>query len=328
MSPQPRLKFTVSISPDATDEELLFARQLGIPTAYCWVRDDQSNAAALKALRARIEDAGLQLYMAGNYRIAKSHHIHLATDQRQKMIDEYKALIEALGEAGIPVTTFTWEPDKVWSSAQRSTSRDASARHVDLAELKGRGLTHERIYSEQEIWDNFAYFMDQIIPVAESAEVRMALHPNDPPTDALGGVPCLIRSAETYRRAFAIADSPYLGMEFCCGCWLEGGAAFGDLLAGLAEFVPQDKVLITHFRNVTAPLPVFTETFLDNGYMDMYQIMRELVAQGYAGTVTLDHTPQFAGAYGQGSGTAYAIGYMRALLERACDELGFERPQA
>ena len=65
--------------------------------------------------------------------------------------------------------------------------------------------------------------MRAIIPVAEEPAVRLALHPNDPPTDALGGIPCLINSRQRYDRAFAIADSPHLGMEFCTGCWLEGG---------------------------------------------------------------------------------------------------------
>jgi len=154
--------------------------------------------------------------------------------------------------------------------------------------------------------------------------VRLALHPNDPPVDALGGIPCLIQSYESYKRAFAIADSPALGMEFCCGCWLEGGEAFGDLLGAMREFVLDDRILLVHFRNISAPLPRFTETFLDNGYMDMYQIMRLLFETGYTNTVTLDHTPRFVGDYHLGAGPAYAIGYMRALMERARAELGLD----
>ena len=106
------------------------------------------------------------------------------------------------------------------------------------------------------------------------------------------------------------------------GCWLEGGEAFGDILEGIREFHADGRMLIVHFRNVTSPLPVFTETFLDNGYMDMYQIMKTLIEVGYDGSVTLDHTPRFAGPYAAGGGTAYAIGYMRALIERAVSDLG------
>ena len=193
---------------------------------------------------------------------------------------------------------------------------------MDLAELESRPFTHERDYSLDELWDNFAYFMRAIIPVAEETGVRLSLHPNDPPTDALGGVPCLINSRERYDRAFSIANSAQLGMEFCTGCWLEGGVGFGGLLGSIDYYVKEERVFIAHFRNVSAPHPVFTETFLDNGYFDMYQAMRDFVAAGYDGTMILDHTPMFAGDFHLGAGTAYAIAYMRALIERAEDELG------
>lgn len=231
-------------------------------------------------------------------------------------------MVRTIGAAGIRHTTFTWEASGVWSSAQAGESRGAKARQVRMAELSARPLTHGRRYSRDEIWDNFAWFLQRVIPVCEEADVRLALHPNDPPVDELGGVPCLIRSFADYRRAFEMADSPYLGMEFCCGCWLEGGTeGFGDLLSGLRWCLDDDRVILVHFRNVSAPLPDFCETFLDNGYQDMYPIMKTLVTSGYRGTVTLDHTPQFCEAMGPGAGTAYAIAYMRALAERAVAEL-------
>ena len=89
-------------------------------------------------------------------------------------------------------------------------------------------------------------------------------------------------------------------MEFCCGCWLEGGAGFGDIFDGIRTFTAEDRILIVHFRNVTAPLPRFVETFLDNGYMDMYRVMKTFVQAGYRGTMILDHSPKFAGEYAKG----------------------------
>ena len=274
------------------------------------------------ALKERLARVGLTLYKAGNYNIGKSDKIHLGLPGRDEDIARFAELLRALSRAGIYTTTFTWEPDKVWSSPS-STNRGAEARYVDLAELTSRPLTHDRIYTLDELWANFEYFIKAILPVCEETGVRLALHPNDPPTDQLlGGIPCLITSYESYQRAFAIAgDSPYLGMEFCTGCWLEGGDAFGNMLEAIREFQARGKIFIVHFRNVTAPLPVFTETFLDNGYMDMYRVMRLFVETGYNGTMILDHTPKFAGIYEPGGGTGYAIGYMRALIERAEDEL-------
>lgn len=58
-----------------------------------------------------------------------------------------------------------------------------------------------------------------------------------------------------------------------------------------------------------------------DGHMDMYQAMRVFYESGYEGTMTLDHSPRFAPGY-EGAETAYAIGYMRALMQRAEAELG------
>ena len=317
-----KVKFSMAIRPDAQDGELQFASQLGVPCVYTWVRPEQRNYDDLARLREKVESFGLELYMSGSYDLGKSDKIHLALPGRAEDIAKLQEFVRNLGRAGIKHTTFTWEPDKVWSSPPTSTRGGAEARYVDLAEMKRRPYTHDRAYTEDEIWSNFEYFIERMIPVCEEADVRLALHPNDPPTDGLGGIPCLIQNWASYDRAFAVADSPYLGMEFCVGCWLEGGEDFGNVLDGIRHFHETGKIFIVHFRNVTSPLPTFTETFLDDGYMDMYQVMKTFCEVGYAGSITLDHTPKFVGDYAKGSGTAYAIGYMRALVERAEAELG------
>ncbi len=315
-----KIKLSAKIRPTPDDDELLFLRQLGLEYCYTWVEDAQSNYDYLSHLNERVANAGLTLYNVGNFNIGKSPKIHLGLAGRDQDIDRFAQFLRDLSRVGIRTTTFTWEPDRVWSSPP-GKNRFASARYVSLAELKAHPLTHGRRYTLDELWENFAYFMGRIIPIAEETGVRLALHPNDPPADELGGIPCLINSRARYHRAFEIANSPLLGMEFCTGCWLEGGDDFGDMLTGIEHFVNEGRVFIVHFRNVTAPHPQFTETFLDNGYFDMYQAMKAFVATGYDGTMILDHTPTFVGDYHIGAGTAYAIGYMRALIERAEDEL-------
>ena len=243
------------IDPEPSDDELLFARQLGVDCVYTWIKTQQRTYEYLARLRERVESYGLRLYNVGNMDVAKNDKIHLALPGRDQAIADFQAFVRDLGRAGIGVTTFTWEPTQVWSSAPGET-RGAQARAVDLDEMLRRPYTHGRAYSEDEIWDNYTYFIRQMMPVCAEAGVRLALHPNDPPSpQPLGGIPCLIHSFDTYRRAFAIADSPQLGMEFCCGCWLEGGAGFGDIFDGIRTFTAEDRILIVHFRNVTAPLP-------------------------------------------------------------------------
>lgn len=310
----------MSIDPEPSDDQLLFAKQLGIDCVYTWVRPEQRTVEFLTALRRRVERYELCLYNVGNVDVGKADKIHLALPGRDKVIAQFQDFVRALGRAGIGVTTFTWEPTQVWSSVPGEI-RGAPTRRVDLNEMRQRPFTHGRAYSEEEIWDNFAYFIHRMMPVCEEAGVRLALHPNDPPSPyPLGGIPCLIHSMADYQRAFAIATSPALGMEFCCGCWLEGGSGFGDLLEGIRTFAADNRILLVHFRNVSDTLPHFVETFLDNGYFDMYRIMKLFYEIGYSNTVTLDHTPKFAGEYAAGASTAYAIGYMRALMQRAESE--------
>jgi mannonate dehydratase len=318
------LKLSMFIEPDPSDDELLFVRQLGMDCVYTWLDDSQCTYAYLVHLRKRVEARGLRLYNAGNMSVAKSDKIHLALPGRDDMIAKFQAFIRTLGQAGIHTTTFTWEPDRVWSS-EPGEDRSSRARRVDLNELYRRPLTHGREFTREELWENFSYFIQRVMPVAEEAGVRLALHPNDPPVDgSLGGIPCLIHSYADYLHAFEIAASPNLGMEFCVGCWLEGGAAFGDMFQAIRQFVSEKRVFIAHFRNVTSPLPNFTETYLDDGYMDMYQVMKAFCEAGYDGTMILDHSPLMAPEF-KGAATAYAIGYMRALKERAEIELSLKK---
>ena len=315
-----KIKLSMSVGPEPSDEELLFAGQLGLDCVYTWVSGQKQGYEYLSALRQRVEDAGLTLWNVGSGEVGKCDKIHLALPGRDEKIDKFQTFVRDLGRAGIHTTTFTWEQSGVWSSEPGKT-RGAVARRVDLDEMRKRPFTHGREYSEEELWENFQYFMERIIPVAEEAGVRLALHPNDPPAASLGGVPCLIRSFESYKRAFEIANSPNLGMEFCAGCWLEGGEDFGDILEAIRYFQQDGRIFIVHFRNVSSPLPNFVETFLDNGYMNMYNVMRTFCEAGYDGSMIYDHTPRFAGDFGRGGGIGYAIGYMRALIERAEDEL-------
>ncbi len=318
----------MNISPQADDDQLRFAQQLGVDCVYTWVKPEQRTVEFLLALRRRVESYGLRLYNVGNVNVGKSAQIHLALPGRDQVIAQFQDFVRVLGRAGIGVTTFTWEPTQVWSSEPGET-RGAKTRRVDLDEMRRRPFTHGRAYSTEEIWDNFTYFIRKMTPVCEAAGVRLALHPNDPPSPyPLGGIPCLIHSFEDYQRAFEIAGSPALGMEFCCGCWLEGGQEFGDLLGAIRTFVADDRILLVHFRNVSDTLPNFVETFVDNGYFDMYQIIKLFYEVGYRNTITLDHTPKFAGKYAAGGGTAYAIGYIRALMQRAQAERAQTHPAA
>ena len=335
------IKFSVVISSRPSDDELLFVRQLGVDYVYADVSAETLGVQFLTDLRLRVADAGLTLYDVAYPALIRSDKIHLALPGRDEAIGEFKNFVSNVGHAGIKAIAFIWSPTPVWTSGT-GECRAARCRRVDLDEMLKRPFTHGREYTEDEIWDNFNYFLREVIPVAEEADVRLALHPSDPPVPSLGGIPSLIHSFEDYERAFEMADSPYLGMEFCAGCCLEGGEAFGDMFQAIPHFNSEGRIIIVNFRNVSSPLPRFSETFVDAGYMDMYPLMKAFVEVGYQGTMILDHTPRFSRTpsrdsdddhpdyyalaaplrrIARDSEKAYAIGYMRALMERAEAEL-------
>ena len=96
-----------------------------------------------------------------------------------------------------------------------------------------------------------------------------------------------------------------------------------DVFEMIRDFGGRGKIFEVHFRNVTGPLPHFIETFPDDGYMDMYQVMKALREVGFSGAMEPDHVPGLAGDRGlMRAGTAYCIAYMRALLRRANEEVG------
>ena len=307
------IKLSMFVHPDPETGELEFVRQLGVQYVYSWLPDTKPET--IRRFINSAESVGLTVFNLGNIALGKSPAIHLGLEDRDRDIDAFAEFLRNLSEAGIRRTTFTWEPDQVWTTHREPVRGGAIGRAVDATELQTRPLTHGRRYEREELWDNFAYFMERIIPVAEETGVRLALHPNDPPVDEIAGIACLIRSAADYRRAFEIAGSMALGMEFCMGCWLEGGEnGFGNIHEGVREF--RDRILIVHFRNITSPLPHFVESFVDEGYGDMFEILRTLAEVGYDGSLIFDHTPRMSDWAGRGAAAAYAIGYIKGGLAR------------
>jgi len=320
-----RVQFSMRIEPDCREEELDFARKLGLDGVYTWVRDEQTGYESVQRIRDRVESLGLKLFTVHNYRLSKSPEIQLGLPGRDGIIEEYCAFLDVLGRTGVPSTNFTWEPTYTlyWNHPQDALTRQAVARHIDAAEIATRPLLRDRVYEREELWDNYTYFVRHVVPVAEQTGVGLALHPNDPPIPAgAGGIPFLITGRRDYDRAFSIVESPYLGMEFCAGCWLEGRETFGDVVESFRHYKALGKVMVVHFRNVSAPLPEFHETHVDNGYLPMYDLAKAVAASGYSRSLIVDPVPKMNTSYGEGCALAYGLGYVKALFERAYDEVG------
>jgi len=306
---------------------------MGVDCCYAWIAPEQNNYDFLARLRERTAKFGLNLFNLGSAEYAKPLSVHRGLPDRDRYIEGLNNFMGLLGRIGVPTTTITWESRHAYATSpkghvvrhpeetnQVTTRGGAPTRLYDDAAARSDPLSGMITVSKEQVWGNFTYFANAAIPAAEESGVRICLHPNDPPVDYTLGVATLIETIHDYRRAFDIAGSDYLGMELCCGCWLEGGNEhFGDILAGIKEFVDAGKVSIVHFRNVSGTLPYFIETFIDGGYQDMYALMKAFVRAGYNGTMIYDHSPDMAAGFA--AQTAFAVGYMKALRAAAQAEL-------
>lgn len=233
------------------------------------------------------------------------------------MREEVKRLA---GDIGAPLVSVAWQPNGIFRTGRDvgQHTRGGTAFYADLDEINSRPISNDRVYSRQGVWDNFEWFLERILPVCEESGVRLALHPNDPPLPSFGGVASLICSIPDYRRALALAGgSRALGVKLCVGCWLEN-PAFGDLLSDIRDFQAGGDLVEVHFRNASSPLPRFEETLCEDGYANMYEIMKTLAACGFESFCSIDHG--FAGypsMGGQLGSMAYPIGYIKGLLHAA-----------
>jgi mannonate dehydratase len=322
----PGIKIAAQISPEPKEADLQLVRQMGVNHTVLWTDATKSSPEYYADRKTYFAAHGVTF---GNSDVHNQPALVLGLPERDAKVEEYKRHLHALGSAGIPYTTYAHMPNGIWSTEPEPTRGGAIARGFDQAKAQTGHwrdrvyrlpMTNEREYTDAEVWDNFATFIRPAARVAEDEGVMIGIHPDDPPIARLGGVPRIFSTFADYKRALAIADSPNVGVCLCVGCWLEGGELWGvDAITAIRYFAGQKRLFKVHFRNVDAPLPHFVETFVDDGYQDMYQIMKTLQEVGFRGVVIPDHVPRMADD--PRLGTAFTIGYMKALLRRAEEEV-------
>ncbi|MDO4326827.1 MAG: mannonate dehydratase [bacterium] len=318
------IKVQANCSSRMTEEQMQSIRGMGIRyLAVNFLMDDANYDGILK-FQEKAAKYELEIADAGCPNLQKCPDIHLGKPDRDQWIDRYNDFTRALGKAGIPVNYIAWQPNGIFRTriGAGKYNHGENSFICDMNEILSRPISNDREYGEEEIWANFKYFCDRALPVCEEANVKLSLHPNDPPVACLGGVHSLIWNTECYKKAFALVDNnPYLTMKMCIGCWLESDN-FGDLMEDIRTFCEQDKISVVHFRNVSSKMPYFEETLLEDGYADMYAIMKQLIRCGYNGQINIDHpffTPDGKGMSDMSA--AYFMGYMKGLLHSAEKEL-------
>jgi len=284
-------------------------------------------------LRARIEalkPGGLTLY---NLMIGGFPNTIYGRPGRDEEIEKVRESIRAAGRAGLPVIEYNFYAHRAMEGYHEEIGRaGAGYTAFDYDRMKDLPpLEREGAHSLEEMWSNVTYFLKAVVPVAEQSGVRLALHPNDPPAPMSRGSGQIMGTVAGWKRLIDIVRSPANGITFDCGVTREMGE---DPVAVCRYFASRDRINHMHFRNVRVRKPYegYAEVFPDEGQVDMFGVMKELVRQKYTRTIypehprALDYDRDFAKAtggmrgYPGGGGYAglvYNVAYARAMLQAA-----------
>ena len=316
------IKLGISFTDRPNENDFAMLRYAGVDAVSIWTSMENNSADWMIGMRKKLEANGIEIYNIGIIDLHCDPTITLGLPGIENKIEQYKTYLNNLGRAGIHYTTYAHmaniknQPTPgFYQTSVGKTRGNADTREFDLSVAKTLPCSFDKEYQEEPIWKSFTTFIRAVIPVAEKNKVRIGLHPDDPPVPSLGCVARAFRTYAAYERAFEIAGSDNFGVCLCVGTWGEGGKqGFGkDPVEAVRAFGPRKKIFKVHFRNVSSPLPKFRETFVDNGYMDMYQVMKALREVRFDGIVIPDHVP--GGGY-PAANSSYTIGYMKALRDR------------
>jgi mannonate dehydratase len=310
------------ILPPSPDRRWAIANQLGITSGVVrfWGEDEWWTYDALLRTRNRFADHGLSLDVVEDR--PPMERTVLGKEGRDEEIQDVKRLLRNMGRLDIDVYCWVWTENPVGvlrtsdSVPGRGDSLQTGYDHTWMQRAEDHPAAG---ISEDELWDNLQYFLGEVVPVAEEAGVKMALHPDDPPISPVRGVPRLVTSVENYERILAMYDSPNHGVTFCQGNFAAMGADIPDAIHRLG-----DNIHFVHFRDVEGTADSFVETWQDEGPTDMLAAMEAYQNVDFNGPIRPDHVPKMVGENDRTGthagytdmGRLFAIGYMKGLIEQ------------
>lgn len=281
----------------------------------------------LANIKKEINDHGLELEAIENFDPAHWHDILLDGPKKEAQIANLKQLIRNVGKAGIPVFGYNFSLAGV---SARTIAPYARGEAVSVGMEGGddtpipNGMVWNMIYDEnapegtlpkinhEVLWNRLQYFLDELIPVAAEAGVKLAAHPDDPPMPYIRDTPRLVYQPDMYQKLIDLKPSPANNLEFCLGSISE--MTEGDVYEATDLYSKQNKIAYIHFRNVVGKVPNYKEVFVDEGDIDMFRILKILKKNGFRGVLIPDHTPQMTCDAPWYAGMAYAMGYMKAAI--------------
>jgi len=256
--------------------------------------------------------------------------ILLGVDGRKEQIENIKQCIKNLGIAGIKMMGYNFTLAGVCNRRNLPIARGKALTPAYFADqfpdegpLPNGFAWKEKVLDDvsegfqkptnlAEMKERLDWFLDEILPVAEESNVKMAIHPEDPPVPVMRGTARIMVTPEAYFELFKKHPSPSNVAEFCQGTFAEMGV---DVYETIKYFASNNRIGYVHFRNVKGIVPNYYEEFIDEGDTDMAIALKIYAENGYKGVIMPDHSPDVDCATPQQTGMAYAIGYIRALTK-------------
>jgi mannonate dehydratase len=313
------MKLTIVATPP-TEARLRALKQLGADYAVHYdMHGLPDDFDALAAIRDSYEKFGLP------WKVAEAgpaiDRIVLGKDGAAEQTERYKRIVGLLGKLRVEVVAYNFMPQVGEDAMVVRTAFDAATRGgartsgFRLKDVTAETMPHgETPVPREKMWENLERFLKAVVPAAEAAGVRLAMHPDDPPLSPLCGLERIMGSAESFDRLVAISDSPANAVTFCIGCFAEMGE---DIPALIERY--RDRIPYVHVRDISGAPEDFIETFPDDGQTDLVAVFRKLHEIGFDGYVRSDHAPQLATdesdapeGYGM-QGHIFSLGYLRGL---------------
>ena len=243
--------------------------------------------------------------------------VKLGLPGRDEEIDIACQLIRNMGAVGIPVWCYEWMTVFGWTRTLKTMPSRGGAlvTGYDHELMRDEPLTEYGVVTDEQLWDNLHYFLERVVPVAEEADIKLAMHPDDPPLSPIRGISRIMRSIENYQKLMDMFPSPINGIALCQGNFT---LMTDDLPSVIRHF--GDKIFFVHFRDVRGTPEKFQETFHDDGQTDMLECMRAYRDIGFEGVCRPDHVPTMEGDKNDRPGYSsigrlFAIGYLKGLRE-------------
>ncbi len=294
-----------------------FAKQCGVKHGVIRLPEtaefDICDYSHWEAVHKRFTDFGITPVIIEPMPNELHDHIKAGDEKRDECIEKVIKMFSFMDKLDIRTICFNWMAHIGWLRTS-SEIQERGGALVTGFDVNDFTPTDKKI-TQQELWDNYKYFIDAVIPYAEKYNINLALHPDDPPLARLGDVERIMISADNIEKAMNIKKSKNLGITMCQATYKMMGEDLNKIIPRFA-----DKIMFIHFRNATGVKTSFRETFHDNGEINMADIMKLYKSCNVDVPIRVDHVPLMAGEKQETAGyTAlgrlYAIGYLKGILE-------------